>query len=52
MRKMARVVKIDNVVEHLNSDNLEIAIVGGWQVIIRKGEFKTGDIAVFCEIDS
>lgn len=51
MRKMARVVKIDNIIEHNNADSLEIAIVGGWQVIIRKGEFKAGDIAIFCEID-
>ena len=52
MRKMARVVQIDNVITHINADTLEIAIVGGWQVIIRKGEFKAGDMAVFCEIDS
>lgn len=52
MRKMARVVKIDNVIEHSNADSLEIAIVGGWQVIIRKGEFKAGEYAIFCEIDS
>ena len=52
MRKMARVVRIDNVLPHNNADSLEIAIVGGWQVIIRKGEFKADDLAVFCEIDS
>mgnify|MGYP000897494328 CR=1 FL=1 len=52
MRKMARVVKIDDVINHNNADTLEIAKVGGWQVIIRKGEFKTNEYAIFCEIDS
>lgn len=51
-RAMAKVVKLDDVIKHENSDNLELAIVGGWQVIIKKGEFKAGDWAVYCEVDS
>lgn len=51
-RKLAYIVEIDDVIEHTNADSLEIAIVGGWQVIIRKGEFEAGDAAVYFEIDS
>ena len=51
-RKLAYIVEIDDIVEHTNADSLEIAVVGGWQVIIRKGEFKAEDTAVYFEIDS
>lgn len=51
-RKLARIVVIDKVVEHPNADRLELAIVGGWQCVIKKGEYKGGDKAVYCEIDS
>lgn len=52
MRKLATVRKIDEIKEHTNADALELAIVGGWQVVIRKGDFKAGELAVFLEIDS
>jgi RNA ligase (TIGR02306 family) len=29
-----------------------VATVGGWRVVIKKGEFVPGDLAVYCEIDS
>ncbi|ARV76938.1 putative RNA ligase [Pseudomonas phage Phabio] len=51
-RKLARVVVIDDVVEHKNADKLELCIVGGWQCVSAKGNFKKGDRAVYCEIDS
>lgn len=38
-RKLARVVTVDDVIQHDNADLLEIAIVGGWKCIVRKGEF-------------
>src|SRR5690606_28178781 len=30
----------------------EVATVDGWKVVVKKGEFKVGDIAVYFEIDS
>ncbi len=33
--------------EHQNADALEIAQVRGYQSIVRKGQFKTGDLAVY-----
>jgi RNA ligase (TIGR02306 family) len=51
-RKLARIVQIDNILPHTNADTLELAIVGGWQVVVKKDQFKTGDLAIYCEIDS
>lgn len=52
VRKLARVVQIDEVVEHPNADKLEIALVGGWQCVVAIDEFKSGDKAIYCEVDS
>jgi len=51
-RELVRVVRIDDIVVHTNADSLELAIVGGWQCCVKKGEFKKGDLAIYCEIDS
>lgn len=51
-RSLARVVQLDDVRIHPNADLLELAQVGGWQVVVKKGEFKAGDLAIFIEIDS
>lgn len=51
-RVMARVVTIDNVERHPNADALDICTVGGWNIVTKIGEYKTGDFAVMCEIDS
>lgn len=52
MRKLASIQVIDNIIPHPNADKLEIAEILGWQVIIKKGEFKKDDHCVYCEIDS
>jgi len=44
--------KIDKIIEHTNSDNLEIAQVLGWTTVIKKGQFKAGDTCVFVVVDS
>lgn len=33
--------------EHPNADALELAVVGDYRSIVRKGEFKTGDLGVY-----
>lgn len=43
------VKKIDDLVKHPNADTLELAIVGGWQCIVKKGMFKKDDLVVFFE---
>ena len=52
MRKMATVRRVDAVNPIPDADAIEVATVGGWRVVIKKGEFVSGDLAVYCEIDS
>ena len=51
-RELAYVVKINSIEPIIGSDNCEAAIVGGWRVMVRKGQFEPGDLAVYFEIDS
>lgn len=51
-RELAYVVNIDAIEPIVGSDNCEAAVVGGWRVMVRKGTFKPGDLAVYFEIDS
>lgn len=51
-RKLASVVVIDDVAPIPGADMIEVATVKGWKLVIRKNEFKPGDHAVYCEIDS
>ena len=43
---IAEVVQI-KILEHPDADALEIAKVKGYQSIVRKGQFETGDLAVY-----
>lgn len=52
MRQLCRLVVVDNVIEHTNADALELAIIGGWQCCVKKGEFDVGSIGLYFEIDS
>lgn len=52
MRKLASIRKIDRIDPIKDADAIEVATLGGWKVVIRKGEFKEGDLAVYLEIDS
>jgi RNA ligase (TIGR02306 family) len=51
-RKLARIVVIDEVIKHPNADRLSLALVGGWQCVVKLDEYKAGDRAIYCEIDS
>lgn len=51
-RKMATVRKVKNVVDADNSDNLSVVTVDGWRVVAKKGDFREGDLVVYCEVDS
>jgi RNA ligase (TIGR02306 family) len=48
----AEVVKIKEIVPHDNADLLEIVKVFGWFVVVRKGMYKVGDMAIYMPIDS
>lgn len=52
MRKLARIEEITNIQPIEGADAIELATVKGWNVVTKKGEFKTGDKCVYFEIDS
>ena len=52
MRKMATVRRIDAINPIPDADSIECAVIGGWKVVTKKGEYQAGDLAVYCEIDS
>lgn len=51
-RQMATVRKIDAIDPIENADAIEVATVGGWKVVVKKGDFQVNELAVYCEIDS
>lgn len=51
-RELCYLARIDNIEPIIGSDNCEAAIVGGWRVMVRKGTFVPGDLAIYFEIDS
>jgi RNA ligase (TIGR02306 family) len=52
MRKLASIRKIDDIRPIEGADAIECVVVGGWTVVVKKGEFAAGDLAVYLEIDS
>ena len=52
MRKLVTKRIVDNLLPIQNADRIELAQVGGWTCIVKKGEFKVGDEGFFFEIDS
>lgn len=51
-RKLATVRRIESIDSIEGADNIVVASVDGWKVVVKKGEFKAGDLAVYFEIDS
>jgi RNA ligase (TIGR02306 family) len=51
-RALASVQRILAVDPIPYADAIEVATVRGWKVVIKKGEYQPGDLAVYCEIDS
>jgi len=45
------VYRLENTIDHPNSDNLKIFKVNGYQVIFNKNDFKLGDLVVHIEPD-
>ena len=51
-RKLASIRKIAEIKPIVGADAIEVARVNGWMVVVKKGEFKEGDLACYIEIDS
>jgi RNA ligase (TIGR02306 family) len=52
MRKLATIQEITRLSPITGADQIEVADVLGWKVVVKKGEHKIGDKIVYCEIDS
>jgi hypothetical protein len=51
-RKLATIARIEQIVPIEGADNIEHARIRGWRVVVKKGEFKPGDLCVYVEVDS
>ena len=53
IRKLASIAEVTYIKPIEKADAIECAIVnGGWPVVVKKGEYKVGDVAIYLEIDS
>jgi RNA ligase (TIGR02306 family) len=46
------VVKVDDILPHPNADRLEIAVIKGWNCVVRKDAWYPGDLGIYFPIDS
>jgi len=51
-RKLATVQKIIEIGNIPNADRIQVATINAWKTVIRKDEYKVGELCVFCEVDS
>ena len=52
MRNLASVQRIAALSPIEGADAIEVARILGWNVVVKKGEFKVDDLCIYCEIDS
>jgi RNA ligase (TIGR02306 family) len=52
MRQLASIQRIVDIQPIPNADKIECATVLGWKCVVKKGEFKTGDLVLYVEPDS
>ncbi|MDR2922408.1 MAG: RNA ligase (ATP) [Treponema sp.] len=52
MRNLVTVQRVRSISQIPDSDFLELAHIMGWQCVVKKGEFKAGDLGVYYEVDS
>lgn len=51
-RKLVTIRRVSQLRPIEGADLIELAIVDGWQCVVKKGEFSVGDLGVYFEIDS
>ena len=52
MRALVTIQRVKEITPIPDSDFLETAHIMGWQCVVKKGEFQTGDLGVYFEVDS
>jgi RNA ligase (TIGR02306 family) len=51
-RKLATICTISEINPIPDADQIEVATIKGWKVVVRKGEYQIGQQVIYCEIDS
>ena len=51
-RKLASIQVVDDIKPIPGADNIEVASVLGWKVVVLKGKVKPGDYVIYIEVDS
>jgi len=51
-RALASIVNVSELLPIAGADRIEVARVLGWSCVVKKGEFRVGDRAVYFEIDA
>lgn len=51
-RQLVTIRRIDRIDPIPNSDNIDVATIDGWKVVVKKGEHQPGEKVLFFEIDS
>lgn len=51
-RKLASIQKVAEIRPIEGADAIEVARINNWDVVVKKGEYKAGDLCIYCEIDS
>ena len=51
-RKLASIQQITDILPIPDADAIEVVGINGWKVVTKKGEYKVGDLCIYCEIDS
>lgn len=52
MRSLAHIEEITAIRPIPKADRIEVATVLGWEIVVKKGEYKVGDKVIYIEIDS
>jgi len=51
-RKLATVRKVLEFLPIEGADRIEVAVIDGWKVVVKKGEFTAGQLCCYFEVDS
>lgn len=52
MRKLASIRRVAELKPIPGADRIEVALVDGWECVVKKGEFAVGEQVIYVEIDS
>jgi RNA ligase (TIGR02306 family) len=52
VRKLATIERIAEIHPIPDADAIERAVIRAWNIVVKKGDHKVGDLVVYCEIDS